>query len=97
MAILPARPPPLLPKRAVEHGLPQFLVHVVVRVAEPKAKFGTTPDLRPRPRYVRLEVFGARPAGIELREQVHESEKVGLLGCGRSFWVGRSDRMEDGP
>lgn len=78
-AILPPRPPPLLPQLAVELGLPQLPVHVVVRVAEPRAELPPAPHHGPPPRDVVLEVLGAGPARVQPGEEAHEAQEVGLL------------------
>lgn len=78
-AILPPRPPALIPTRAVKLGLPQLPVDVVVSAAQPLRKLVPAVHLRPLPRHVALEILGAHPARVQLGEEPDKAQQVRLL------------------
>lgn len=96
-AVLPPRPPSLLPSAAVELLLPQFPIDLVVGLAEPVAKFCPAVDLDLVLLLVCLEVFGADPAGVQPTERPHEPSQVFFLRRRGIFGVGRGDGMEQRP
>jgi len=83
-SVLPPSPPPLFPLGAVEDGLAQFPVDVVVRLAHPVAELSPAVRLDGALCEVCLEVLGTNPAGVEFGEEFEEALDVGLL-AGRGF------------
>lgn len=65
-AVLPSRPPPFLPLRAIELVFPELAIHFVMRLAHPAAKAFSS--LRSRRilglRDPLLEIAGAGPAWV---------------------------------
>lgn len=96
-AVLPARPPSLLPSGTVKHRLAQLPVDLVVRLAEPVAELisACSPDLLPFD--VLLEVLSADPAGVELGKQLHEVLKIALLRRRRCLGICCGYGMEESP
>lgn len=68
-----------------------------MRVAEPRAELAPAPHHGPPPRDVVLEVLGAGPAGVQLREEPHEAQEVGLLLARGGLRVLRRDGVQERP
>lgn len=87
--IIPTRPPPLLPARAIKHLLAQLTIHLIMRLAQPRPKVAAT--AHPRRIAVRrqpgAEVGRTRPARIQPRERMHKRRRIALLSDRRSLGV----------
>jgi hypothetical protein len=86
--ILPSRPPPFFPPRAVERVFAQLLVDRVMRLAHPRAELASARNSRCVPGHPGLEVFGADPARVQLPERGEEGLGLGLELRGRLRRVG---------
>lgn len=95
--VLPTRAPALLPLGAVEDGLAQLLVDIVVGVAQPLAKLAAAAGLDGIFLYVALEVVGADPARVQAGEEPDEADQVVLLGRVGGGRVRGGYRVEECP
>lgn len=95
--ILGPRHPPLPPQVAVECGLAQLPIHLIVRPAQPPPELVPPTHAGGLAGDVCLKVLGAPPAGVKSREEPDKGGEIPLLGGRSTFRVSGRDAVEEGP
>jgi hypothetical protein len=76
--MLPPRPPPFFPPRAVERVFAQLLIHRGMRLAHPRAKLASARYSWRIPRHPGLKILGADPARVQLPKSREKGLGLGL-------------------